>query len=73
MSAANDKAGLQSLPVWSLIDERDRIARQSQSTGEAILAMQGVREQMLDRLIAIMGELRRRDALGTGTHDGDAK
>ena len=73
MSAANDKTGLQSLPLWSLIDERDRVARQSQSTGEAIRAMQGVREQMLDRLIAIMAELQRRDALGTGTHNGEAK
>ena len=73
MSAANDKAGLQSLPLGSLIHERDRIARQSQSTDEAIRAMQGVRKQMLDRLLAIMVELQRRDALDTGTHDGDAK
>ena len=73
MSAAYDKAGLQSLPVWSLIDERDRIARQSQSTGEAIRAMQGVRDQMQDRLVAIMRELQRRDVAGTDTHDGGTK
>ena len=71
MSTTNDKAGLQAAARFALIDERDRIARQSQSTGEAIRAMQGVREQMLDRLIAIMGEFQQRDALGTGKNDGD--
>ena len=70
MSAANDKAGLQAAARFALMDERDRIARQSQSIGEAIRAMQGVREQMLDRLIAIMAELQRRNIASTGTHDG---
>ena len=73
MSAANDKAGLQEAGWLALVEERDRIARQSQSTGEAIRAMQGVRDQMHDRLIAIMVELQRRGALGTGKNDGDAK
>ena len=70
MSAANDKAGLQEAGWLALVEERDRIARQAEDFGHAIRAMQRVRDQMQDRLIAIMGELQRRDA---GKNDGDAK
>ena len=73
MSEAYDKASLQAAARVALMDERDRIAPQAQSIGEAIRAMRDVREQMLDRLIAIMGELQRRDALSTGKNDGEAK
>ena len=73
MSATNDKAGLQAAGWVALIEERDRIARQAESLGEAMRAMRDVREQMQDRLIAILVELQRRGALGTGTHNGEAK
>ena len=73
MSATNDRTGLREPALWELIVERDRIARQTHSLGEAIRAMRDVREQMHDRLIAIMGELQWREALGTDTHDGEAK
>ena len=72
MSATNDRNGFRALALWALIEERDRIAQQAESIGEAIRAMRDVREQMQDRIIAILGELQRRDALGTGTH-GEAK
>ncbi len=71
MSAAYDKAGLHAAARVALMDERDRIARQAEHLGEAMRAMQGVRDQMHDRLIAILVELQRRDALGTGKNDGD--
>lgn len=73
MSAANDKAGLRAAGWSALIEERDRIARQAEDFNHAIRAMQRVREQMLDRLLAIMVELQRRDALGADTNNGDAK
>ena len=73
MSAANDKAGLQAAARVALMDERGRIARQAEVISDAIRAMQGVREQMQDRLLAILVELQQRDALGTGTHNGEAK
>ena len=69
MSAANDKASLQAAGWSALIEERDRIARQAEDFGHAIRAMQRVREQMLDRLLAIMVELQRRDALSTNNGD----
>ena len=73
MSAANDKAGLQATAWVALMDERDRIARQAENLGEAMRAMQGVREQMQDRLVAILVELQRRGVAGTDTHDGGTK
>ena len=73
MNAANNKASLQAAARFALMDERDRIARQAESIGEAIRAMRDVREKMHDRLIAILVELQRRDELATDTHDGDAK
>ena len=73
MSAANDKTCLQAAARVALMGERDRIARQAENLGEAMRAMQGVRDQMHDRLIAILGELQRRDALSSGTNNGDAR
>ena len=73
MSAANDKAGLQEAGWLSLVEERDRIARQAENLGEAMRLMRDVRNQMQDRFIAIMGELQRRATLSADTHDGDAK
>jgi hypothetical protein len=73
MNATNDKTGLQAADWLALIKERDRTARQAESIGNAIGAMRDVRDQMQDRLIAILRELQRRDALGADTHDGDAK
>ena len=71
MSAANDKAGLQEAGWLALVEERDRIARQAESLGEAMRSMRDVREQMQDRLVAILVELQRRGVAGTDTHDGD--
>ena len=73
MSTTNDKAGLHAAGWVALIEQRDRIARQSQSIGDAIRAMRDVREQMQDRLVAILVELQRRDALRPGTNNGDAE
>ncbi len=73
MSAANDKAGLHEAGWLLLVEERDRIARQAESLGEAMRLMRDVRNQMQDRFIAIMGELQRRATLSADTHDGDAK
>lgn len=69
MSATNDRAGLRAAGRCALIDERDRLALQAERIANAIGAMRGVREQMQDRLIAILVELQRRDALSTDTHD----
>ena len=71
MSAANDKTGLRAAGWSALIDERDRIARQAEGLGEAIRAMRDVREQMQDRLVAILVELQQRGASGANTNDGD--
>ena len=73
MSATNDKAGLRAAARVALIEERDRIARQAESLGDAIRSMRDVREQMQDRLIAILVELQRRGALGADTNSGEAK
>jgi hypothetical protein len=73
MNATNDRTGLRAAGWFALIEERDRIAQQAGSICEAIRAMRAVRDQMQDRLIAILGELQRRDALGTGKNDGEAK
>ena len=71
MSTANDKASLHAAGWLALIEERDRIARQAESLGEAMRSMRDVREQMQDRLVAILVELQRRGVAGTDTHDGE--
>lgn len=73
MSAAYDKASLEAAARFALMDERDRIARQAEGIGDAIRAMRDVREQMQDRLIAILVELQRRDVLGAGKNDGEKR
>ena len=71
MSEAYDKASLQAAARVALMDERDRIALQAERIGNAISAMRDVREQIQDRLIAILRELQRRDNVITDTHDGE--